>query len=300
MNEPILVVMAAGMGSRYGGLKQMDPVSGDNELIIDFSVYDAQRAGFKKVVFIIKKELENDFNQIIGNRISKHIEVEYVYQDLANIPTGFDVSPERVKPWGTVHAVLSCKNKVKSNFAVINADDFYGFSAFELMYKYLCNAEGNSYAMVSYKLENTLTEHGHVARGVCVANNDYLQSIAERTHVEYRNGEIQFLENDKWQTIPRDSVVSMNFWGFTPQIFPELEKYFESFLKHELPQNPLKAECYLPNLVGYLLSNKLATVKVLNSSSKWFGVTYKEDKARVVNAIQDLKNSGIYPQKLWQ
>lgn len=299
MSEPILVVMAAGMGSRYGGLKQMDPVSDNNELIIDFSVFDAIRAGFKKVIFIIKKEIEQDFKQVFGDRVAKHIQVEYAYQEISELPEGYTVPEGRVKPWGTVQAVLSCKNLVDGNFAVLNADDFYGFSAYDLIYKFLKNTKGMEFAMVSYLLENTLTEHGHVARGVCEAKEGFLQNIVERTHVELRDGQIQYLEDDKWGLVPQDSIVSMNFWGLTPDIFPKLEEYFKTFLNNELPGNPLKCECYLPNAIGRLLKDNEATVKVLESKDKWFGVTYKEDKERVVKAIANLKSSGAYPSSLW-
>ena len=303
MSEPILVIMAAGMGSRYGGLKQIDPVGSHKELIIDFSIYDAIKAGFKKVVFIIKKQDEEEFQEAIGNRIDQFIETTYAYQDINNLPEGFTAPADRTKPWGTGHAILACKDIVHEPFAVINADDFYGEHAFKAMYDFLQTAQDNhtyNYCMVGYSLENTLTEHGHVARGVCEVNNTYLTSICERTHIAYHEKTVQFLEDDIWTPVCKDSIVSMNLWGFTPSIFTELEKAFKPFLEEALATNPLKSEYFLPSVVNTLIQNQSATVKVLHSADKWYGVTYKEDKPVVVNAIKHLQSQGVYPNKLWE
>ena len=306
MKKPVLVVMAAGMGSRYGGLKQIDPVDKEGHIIMDFSIYDAVRAGFKKVVFIIKKENEADFKAAIGDRISKIIEVAYVFQDLNNLPEGYSIPEGRVKPWGTGHAILSCLDEVDGLFAVINADDYYGSHAFQMAYDFLSqNEEGDtySYMMVGYKLENTLTDNGHVARGVCVTDEDgHLVKINERTHIEKREDGAAYTEDDgkTWVEIPEGSTVSMNMWGFSASILKELKDRFSKFLDENLESNPLKCEYFLPFVVDELLTEKKATVKVLKSMDKWYGVTYKEDKPVVVAAIQKLKDEGLYPQKLWE
>ena len=306
MKKPVLVVMAAGMGSRYGGLKQIDPVDKEGHIIMDFSIYDAVRAGFKKVVFIIKKENEADFKAAIGDRISKIIEVAYVFQDLNNLPEGYSTPEGRVKPWGTGHAILSCLDEVDGPFAVINADDYYGSHAFQMAYDFLSqNEEGDtySYMMVGYKLENTLTDNGHVARGVCVTDEDgHLVKINERTHIEKREDGAAYTEDDgkTWVEIPEGSTVSMNMWGFSASILKELKDRFSKFLDENLESNPLKCEYFLPFVVDELLTEKKATVKVLKSMDKWYGVTYKEDKPVVVAAIQKLKDEGLYPQKLWE
>ncbi len=306
MKKPVLVVMAAGMGSRYGGLKQIDPVDKEGHIIMDFSIYDAVRAGFKKVVFIIKKENEADFKAAIGDRISKIIEVAYVFQDLNNLPEGYSIPEGRVKPWGTGHAILSCLDEVDGPFAVINADDYYGSHAFQMAYDFLSqNEEGDTYnyMMVGYKLENTLTDNGHVARGVCVTDEDgHLVKINERTHIEKREDGAAYTEDDgkTWVEIPEGSTVSMNMWGFSASILKELKDRFSKFLDENLESNPLKCEYFLPFVVDELLTEKKATVKVLKSMDKWYGVTYKEDKPVVVAAIQKLKDEGLYPQKLWE
>ena len=306
MKKPVLVVMAAGMGSRYGGLKQIDPVDKQGHIIMDFSIYDAVKAGFEKVVFIIKRENEADFKAAIGDRMSKVIEVEYVFQDLHNLPEGYEVPEGRVKPWGTGHAILSCLGTVDAPFAVINADDYYGSHAFQMIYDYLTSHEDDEkyrYTMVGYVLENTLTENGHVARGVCVTDeNGYLQEINERTHIEKRGDETAYTEDDgaTWTVIPEGSIVSMNMWGFSQSILKELKDRFAKFLDENLEGNPMKCEYFLPFVVDELLGEDKATVQVLKSLDKWYGVTYKEDKPVVVAAIQDLKDSGLYPEKLWE
>ncbi len=306
MKKPVLVVMAAGMGSRYGGLKQIDPVDSQGHIIMDFSIYDAVKAGFEKVIFIIKKENEADFKAAIGDRMSKVIQVEYVFQDLHNLPEGYQVPEGRVKPWGTGHAILSCLGTVDAPFAVINADDYYGSHAFQMIYDYLTTHEDDEkyrYTMVGYVLENTLTENGHVARGVCVTDeNSYLQEINERTHIEKRGQETAYTEDDgaTWTVIPEGSTVSMNMWGFTESILGELKNRFAKFLDENLEKNPLKCEYFLPFVVDELLNEGKATVQVLRSLDKWYGVTYKEDKPVVVAAIQALKDKGLYPEKLWE
>ena len=305
VKQPVLVIMAAGMGSRYGGLKQIDPVDPQGHLIIDFSIYDAIRAGFQKVVFIIKRQIEKDFKETIGRRMEKLVEVSYVYQELNNLPEGFSVPEGRTKPWGTAHAILSCLGTVDAPFAVINADDYYGPAAFREIYNYLVKAQDDSkyhYTMVGYTLENTLTENGHVARGICqVDENHMLTGIQERTRIEKHPEGAQYTEDDgkTWVTIPQGSIVSMNMWGFTESILPELKARFGPFLQQNLPANPLKCEYFLPTVVGDLIQENRADVHVLRSQDRWYGVTYREDKQKVEQAIQALKDQGVYPAKLW-
>lgn len=271
-----------------------------------FSIFDAVKAGFEKVVFIIKKEDEADFKECIGDRMSKQMDVSYVYQDLHNIPEGFEVPEGRVKPWGTGHAILSCLGKVDGPFAVINADDYYGQHAFETIYNYLSTHEDDEqyrYTMVGYVLENTLTDHGHVARGVCETDEQgFLVGIHERTRIEKRSEGAAYTEDDgiTWTKIPAGSTVSMNMWGFSKSILEELQNRFAAFLKQNLESNPLKCEYFLPTVVGELLEEKKATVEVLKSSDRWYGVTYKEDKQVVVDAVENFKKQGLYPEKLWE
>ena len=305
MKKPVLVIMAAGMGSRYGGLKQIDPVDKEGQIIMDFSIYDAQRAGFEKVVFIIKKENEEDFRKAIGDRVGKSMEVAYAYQDIDNIPEGFSVPEGRVKPWGTAHAVLSAADGIDGPFAVINADDYYGQHAFQAIYEYLTTHEDDEkyrYTMVGYRLKNTVTENGYVSRGVCSLNDrKELVSVTERTRIEQRDGGIAYSEDggETWNEIDGDTLVSMNMWGFTHSMLDEIRAGFPSFLEEGLKENPLKCEYYLPAVVTGLLEEGRATVTVLESEDKWYGVTYKEDKPVVVEAIQSLKDAGLYPEKLW-
>ena len=281
MKQPVLVVMAAGMGSRYGGLKQIDPVDKEGHIIMDFSVYDAVKAGFKKVIFIIKKENEADFKAALGDWLSKHLDVTYVFQDLKNLPEGYEVPEGRVKPWGTGHAVLSCIDEIDGPFAVINADDYYGANAFRMAYDFLTQNQDEDgiyrYMMVGYKLENTLTENGHVARGVCVTDEEgHLQKIHERTHIERHEGSVAYTEDEgkTWTALPQDSTVSMNMWGFSESILKELKARFPKFLEENLPVNPMKCEYFLPFVVDELLGEIKATVKVLKSMDKWYGVSY--------------------------
>lgn len=306
MKKPVLIIMAAGMGSRYGGLKQIDPVDEDGHIIMDFSIYDAVKAGFGKVIFIIKKEMDQDFRELIGNRLKKYVEVEYVYQDITNLPEGFAVPEGRVKPWGTAHAVLSCLSVVDGPFAVINADDYYGQQAFQMIYDFLESHEDTDkyqYTMVGYLLKNTLTENGHVARGVCVTDADSkLTEITERVRIERREDGIAYTEDEgqTWTSLPEDTVVSMNMWGFTESMMAEIKNRFADFLSKNLQKNPLKCEYFLPFVVDELIREKKAEVTVLKSKDRWYGVTYKEDKPVVVNAIQFFKDQGLYPQKLWE
>lgn len=306
MEKPTLVILAAGMGSRYGGLKQIDPIDKHGNKIIDFSIYDAIRAGFKKVVFIIKRENEQDFHSCIGDTVSRYIDVEYVFQDLDRVPEGFQIPEGRVKPWGTAHAILCCKDVIDGPFAVINSDDYYGQSAFQTLYDFLTTHEDDTkyrYAMVGYELGNTLTENGYVSRGCCITDqNGFLVNIAERTHIEKTGNGAAYTEDDGATYVPiaLDTLVSMNMWGFTPSIMGELETAVNRFFAEEVAGNPMKAECFLPIEVDKLLQKGKATVEVLSSKDKWFGVTYKEDKPFVVESIQNLKDQGVYPEKLWE
>lgn len=306
MKKPVLVIMAAGMGSRYGGLKQIDPVDAEGHIIMDFSIYDAVKAGFEKVVFIIKKENEGDFKSCIGDRMEKRIQVEYVFQDIHNLPEGFAVPEGRTKPWGTAHAVLSCLPVIDSPFAVINADDYYGQQAFKMIYDFLASHEDNEkyqYTMVGYLLKNTLTENGHVARGVCETDAEgKLTAITERVRIEKHADGPAFTEDEgkTWTSLTGDTVVSMNMWGFTQSMLPEIHDRFADFLRNNLSQNPLKCEYFLPFVVDELIREDKAEITVLKSRDRWYGVTYKEDKPMVEKAIQKLKDEGCYPQKLWE
>ena len=306
--KPTLVILAAGMGSRYGGLKQIDPIDEQGHKIIDFSIYDAYRAGFGKVVFIIKEEHEKDFRELIGDAVSKFMEVEYVYQKLDAIPSYASIPEGRVKPWGTAHAIYACKDTVKEPFAVINSDDYYGVSAFKTLYDFLTGdlsvKDGkNPYCMVGYLLKNTLTENGSVARGCCQMNADgYLETIDERTKIIKTPEGASYTLDDGATYIPMsaDTLVSMNMWGLTPSIFDELGESLDFFFKNTVAGNPLKSECFLPIEIGRMINENKATVKVLSSEDKWFGVTYKEDKPFVMESIKALKEKGVYPEKLWK
>lgn len=302
--------MAAGMGSRYGGLKQIDPLDSHGQIIMDFSIYDALRAGFGKIVFIIKKEIEQEFKKSIGDRISKVAQVEYVFQELDKLPKTDDnrytIPDGRTKPWGTGHAVLCCKGVLDEPFAVINADDYYGPEAFRIIAEELSAGGDDSrldYCMVGYILSNTLTENGTVSRGLCTVDEaGYLKNIEEKTKIAKCADGAEYSDDngETWQKIAPDSIVSMNMWGFKVNFLDELEKSFVRFLDNDAGKNPLKSEFFLPKAVEELLEAKRAAVKVLKSSDKWFGVTYKEDKEDVVNAIRLLKEKGVYPDKLWQ
>lgn len=307
MKKPILVVMAAGMGSRYGGLKQLDPVGAHGQLIIDYSIFDARRAGFETVVFIIKHEIEEVFKKGIGDRLSKVMDVRYAFQRLDDLPAGYAVPAGRAKPWGTSHAILAARDVIDAPFAVINADDYYGPEAFRVMYAYLSahpDADGRyEYAMVSYLLKNTVTENGHVARGICaVDENGYLASVTERTHIEKTADGARFTEDDgaTWTPLSGETPVSMNLWGFTQSFVREAAARFPAFLDAALRENPLKGEYFLPSVVSALIAEGKARVKVLHSADKWYGVTYQADKPAVVAAIAQKTADGLYPDRLWE
>ncbi len=306
MNKPVLVVMAAGMGSRYGGLKQIDPVGSHGQMIIDYSIYDARRAGFETVVFVIKHQIEDTFKAAIGERLSKVIDVKYAYQELDDLPAGYAVPAGRVKPWGTCHAVLAARKVVDGPFAVINSDDYYGPQAFREIYQYLESHPDQpgcyEYAMVGYRLGNTVTEHGSVARGVCAEDeNHYLKEVVERTRIEKDGDNARFTEDDgqTWTPLSGDTIVSMNLWGFSRSFLTEAEARLPAFLDKTLAENPEKGEFYLPSVVTQLLEEGKARVKVLRSADKWYGVTYREDKPVVVAAIQAMTQAGLYPDDLW-
>lgn len=304
MQKPALVVMAAGMGSRYGGLKQIDPVGRHGEIIMDYSLYDALEAGFEKVVFIINRRIEKDFYDVVGRRAEKHMEVRYVFQQPdAMMPAGFTVPEGREKPWGTAHALLCCKNDVNEPFAAINADDYYGKRAFSVLYDYLKNAKDGDkadFSMVGYLAKNTLTEHGSVARGVCeVDKKGELVNIVERLKI-FKTPEGPAYTEDDGKTFvhfPEDNLVSMNFFGFTPALFPALEARFPAFLTEAIEKNPLKGEFLIPQEVGRMLQAGKASVRVLSSPDRWYGVTYREDKPEVMQALNDLTDAGAYPDK---
>lgn len=307
MQKPVLVVMAAGMGSRYGGLKQLDPVGPNNQLIIDYSIYDAHRAGFDTVIFVIKPEIEAAFRSGIGNRIEKVMEVKYVFQRREDLPEGFTCPPEREKPWGTAQAALAVRHLVHGPFAVINADDYYGPDGFREIYQYLTThpdqADCYEYAMVGYLLRNTVTEHGYVSRGVCQETPEhFLENVVERTRIEKGEKCPRYTEDggETWVELPGDAIVSMNLWGFQESYLKEAWRLFAEFLEKALVENPTKAEFYLPSVVSHLLAEKKARVKVLRSRDRWFGVTYKEDKPMVTEAIASMTAQGLYPERLWE
>jgi len=294
-----LVILAAGMGTRYGGLKQLDTISNENETIIDFSIYDAVKCGFKKVVFVVRQDFLETIKALYLPKLQNKIKVEFVCQEVTNIPEEFK-NNNRVKPWGTAHALLTAKDVVKENFCVINADDFYGANAFLKMAEFLNKTTPSSgeYAMVGFKIQNTLSENGSVSRGECYLDtNNYLKKIVERTNIALINNRIIYNDNNQEKEIQKNSLVSMNFWGFTPTIFQEMDTLFYQFLKENYQTE--KKEFYLPTVVNYLLEHKKASVKILETTANWLGVTYKEDKEVVVSKIAELKKDGIYPESLW-
>jgi len=299
--KPTLVILAAGMGSRYGSLKQVDPVGPSGETILEYSVYDAIRAGFGKVVFVIRRDIENDFKEIFINKLRKHIEIDYVFQELSMVPAGIEVPAERVKPWGTGHAVLVAESKVKEPFAVINADDYYGADAYKKMADYLSklNNSETSYSMVGFELDKTLSEHGLVSRGVCQEDaNANLVSVVERTKIGRDEKGVAYKDaNDASVYVNEKTIVSMNFWGFTPAFFSQLQQVFAKFIIDNVT-NP-KAEFFIPLVMDDLIKARQASVKVLRSTDQWFGVTYKEDKPMVVAKVKELVDKGVYPKALW-
>ena len=305
MSKPALVVMAAGMGSRYGGLKQIDPIDKEGHLIIDFSIYDALKAGFEKIVFVIKHEIEKDFKASIGDRISEIVKVEYVYQELDKLPQGYSVPQGRVKPWGTAHAILCCENVIDGPFAVINSDDYYGPQSYKELYSHLMRTDKDDrfgIALVGYILRNTLTDKGYVSRGICRVENGKLLEINERTHIETDGNDARFTEDDgkTYTPLSGDSIASMNMWGYNREFIDELKKRFPKFLDKTIRENHLKGEFFLPVTVDDMLRDGVASVDVLTTHDKWYGVTYAEDKPAVTAGIQSLKDKGVYPEKLWK
>ena len=301
MKNPELVIMAAGMGSRYGGLKQIDSVDEQGHIIIDYSIFDAIRAGFRDVTFIIKKEIEKEFREVMDKHLEgKDINVKYVFQELYKLPEGYTVPEGRKKPWGTAHALMCCLDTVDAPFAVINADDYYGANAFKKIYEFLKNVKDDEkyhYAMVGYLLKNTVTEQGTVARGVCTFENGLLTKIVERLQIGVEtDGDIYFLDEGDKQYLDPDTIVSMNLWGFTPSYLKEAKARFAAFLDENLPKNPEKCEYLLPRLVSDLIEEGKADALVLDNEDKWYGVTYKEDKPVVVEAFKQLKAQGVYPE----
>lgn len=303
MNDPQLVIMSAGIGSRYGGLKQIDPIGPSGEIIIDYSLFDAIKAGFRRIVFIISKRIEESFKEKIGSVVEQKAEVKYVLQETDNVPEGFRVPARREKPWGTAHALLCARDTIDAPTAVINADDFYGAESFRILYDFLKKREDDNgvydFCVVGYTLENTLTDHGHVARGICsVTTEGYLSEVIERTKIQkFSDGPKYTEDNENWIPISQGSIVSMNMWGFTTGYYSELESRFSKFL--EKNGEDLKAEFFIPTDVNDLLVENKATVKVLSTPDKWFGVTYKEDKPVVKKAILELTQKGYYPENLW-
>ena len=304
--KPTLIIMAAGMGSRYGGLKQVDKITDAGEIILDFSLYDAMMAGFDRVIFVIKEEHRQLFKELVDERAGKYMEIQYAYQKLDDIPKGEKIPEGREKPWGTAHAVLACRHLIKGPFAVINADDYYGPGGFIDLYDYLIehkDGEKYSYCMVGYKLENTVTENGHVARGICdIDERGYLEKVTERTKIMRKDQGISYTEDDgdTWIKLSENTIVSMNFWGFSHSMMKELKKGLLEFFETTVKENPLKGEYYLPAAADRLIQEGKARVKVLTSHDRWYGVTYKEDKEDVKNALEAMKDKGMYPDKLWK
>ncbi len=298
--KPTLLILAAGIGSRYGGVKQMDQIGPSGESIIDYSVFDAIRAGFGKVVFVLNPKIKDEFKEIYESRLAGKIETDYVLQEVGAVPDGVEINPDRIKPWGTGHAVLVAKDTVKEPFAVINADDFYGKSAFELLGRFLSDTkvDSSAYAMVGYKLKNTLSENGSVSRGVCQTKDGFLTDVVERTSIMHKDNDIVYTDNGVTEKIPGESVVSMNFWGFSPLFFTQLEKDFISFIREK--SSELKAEFYIPTVANDLIDSKEATISMLTSNDRWFGVTYQEDKETTIREVSKLVKDGNYPTNLWE
>lgn len=300
--KPVMLILAAGMGSRYGGLKQIDPVGENGEAIIDFSVYDAMRSGFGRLVFVIRKDIEEEFRTSIGMRFEKRIDVDYVFQRLEDVPAGQTFPADRQKPWGTGHAVYAARDAVKSPFAVINGDDFYGHDSFRRLSSHLEKetGTGNDYAMISYTLKNTLSPHGHVSRGICALDREgFLKSIVEHTKIETDDGRI-FAHDDRGsrKELTGDETVSMNMFGFTPGIFGFLDRDFRKFMGKK--SGDPKAEFYIPTVVSGLINSREARVRVINTASEWFGITYKEDRGYVMESIRELIRKKVYPAQLWE
>lgn len=298
--KPTFLILAAGMGSRFGGLKQIEPVGPNDETLIDYSIYDAIRSGFGKIVFVIRRSFSEEFKALFSPKLKGKIEVDYVFQELDDLPQGFSLPEGRTKPWGTAHAILAARNVIKEPFCALNADDFYGYDACRVMAGFLkTSVNPNEYSMVGYKLSNTLSNYGSVSRGICsVDGNNFLNKITETVKILRKNGKIVSIEADgSEKELTGDESVSMNIWGFKPSVFPQLEKNFANFLKQHIHEP--KSESFIPSVVADLINSKQATVKVLEADSLWFGVTYKEDKPRVVSKINELIKAGDYPEKLF-
>ena len=297
--KPTLLILAAGLGSRYGGVKQMDKIGPGGESIIDYSVFDAIRAGFGKVVFVLNSKIEKDFREIYEPRLKGKIETGYVLQELTAVPDGVEINPERVKPWGTGHAVLVAKNLINEPFAVINADDFYGRHAYTLISDFLkkIQTQSNSYAMVGYRLSNTLSENGTVSRGICQTENGLLTDVVERTSIEKMGNKIVFREDNETSELSPDAIVSMNFWGFSADFFNKLDRDFREFIA--MYSDQLKSEFFIPSVVNDLIKKGESSVEMLTSDDQWFGVTYQEDKESTIKNIKKLIDKGVYPSKLW-
>ena len=301
MREPVLVIMAAGMGSRFGGLKQITPVDEEGHSIIDFSLYDAWRAGFRKVVFIIKRAIEADFKAAVGDRMEKYFQVRYVFQELDKLPEGYAVPEGRTKPWGTAHAIACARDAIDGPFAVLNADDFYGAGAIQTIYDFLkAERAPHEHAMVGYLLRNTVTENGYVSRGRCTVEDGLLKGVTELTHIEKRGDDAVYTEDgEHFIDLPGDTIVSLNLWGLQQEVLGDIAKGFSAFLEENLPKNPLKCEYYLPSAVNDQLQRGKGTVRVLPTHDVWYGVTYLEDLQSVKDAIREMKEQGRYPQALW-
>ena len=300
MQEPTLVILAAGMGSRFGGLKQITPVDEHGHAIIDFSLFDAYRAGFRRVAFIIKHEIEADFKAVVGRRAEKYFDVRYVYQQIENLPEGYSVPEGRTKPWGTGHAVLCAAQAVDGPFAVINADDFYGRTAYTALYDYLTRERPeNEHAMVAYQLKKTVTESGSVARGICRVEGGFLTDVVERTRIEKRGSDAAYTEDgENWLPLSGELPVSMNCWAFSHSMMDELIKRFPAWLDENVPKNPMKCEYFLPSVANALIKDGEGSVRVLNCHETWYGVTYKEDLQSFKDAMKRMRTEGIYPEAL--
>lgn len=301
MREPVFVIMAAGMGSRFGGLKQITPVDDQGHSIIDYSLYDAWKAGFRKVVFIIKHAIEEDFKNAVGTRMEQYFDVRYVFQEVDKLPEGFSVPEGRTKPWGTAHAIACAKDAIDGPFAVLNADDYYGANAIKTIYDFLKEErQPSEHAMVGYLVRNTVTENGYVSRGVCTVEDGLLKTVTERTHIEKRgNGAAYTEDGEHYVDLPGDTVVSMNLWGFQQELLEQFVGGFPAFLEENLPKNPLKCEYFLPSVANAQIQKGLGTVRVLPTEDVWYGVTYSEDLQSVKNAIRAMKEQKLYPEELW-
>lgn len=301
MYKPTLLVLAAGIGSRYGGLKQLDPLGPSGETIIDYSIYDAIKAGFGKVIFVIKKAIEQDFCEVILRKLEGKVEMDYIFQEIDRVPGGISWNKERTKPWGTGHAVLAAAGKIHGPFAVINSDDFYGRSAYEAMSGFYAEwrpYRENEYCMIGYRIGQTLSEYGTVSRGLCRSDiNSFLVEVTERTSIKRTVSRITYTDEDREVTIPENTIVSMNFWGFTPSFFRYLETGFNEFIRQNA-QDP-KAEFYIPAVVNELIRSRRASVRIIESRDQWFGITYREDREQVIAILNELIRQGIYPEKLW-